>query len=180
MSLLLIGLDEALMPALIARLIAQGDEVRVLEDDDEAADGWRALGAHIASGPRWDEDLIERAAQNVRTIVLGERHEQDPAELIAAVVVGGGFAARDMRIVMVADKANPEILRIVGDSGLDYVSLVVPSRRGLRGKRRVLAPDSLAEAVDAADDLAGSPKLELDLGDEPAWQELKLNPPTPP
>lgn len=177
MSILLIGLDEERTPTLIQRLIAQGDEVRVLEDDEVKADRWRALGAHIASGPLWDADLIERAAQNVRTIVVGERHARDPAELMDAVVTGGAFAARDMRVVLVTEDAGAPEKAALRESALPHVVLGVPSRRGLTGKRRMVAPEALAEAIDAADDLAGEPRLELDLSNPRAWADLKLPPP---
>ena len=63
MSILLIGLSEELTEELVKRLIHEGDEVRVLEDSNDNAESWRRLGAHIAHGPIWDADLIERAAQ---------------------------------------------------------------------------------------------------------------------
>jgi hypothetical protein len=177
LSILLIALDEDFMPALIGRLAAQGDEVRVLEADEAAGDRWRSLGAHIASGPRWDADLIERAAQNVRTIVVGERHDQDPVELMEALVEGGGFASREMRLVVVGE-LQPRALSTLRESKLEYILLGSVVRRGLLGRRRAsLSPEQLAEAVDAADDLSGGPRLELNLDDERAWRELKLPPP---
>lgn len=175
MSILLIGLEEDVMPALIRRLTEQGDEVRVLEVDVKS-DRWRSLGAHIASGPQWDADLIERAAQNVRTIVVGEHHDNDPVELMEALVEGGGLASREMRLVIVGEAPRPA-LETLRESKLDYVVLGAV-RRGLLGRKARLAPEQLAEAVDAADDLAGSPRLELDLSDEGAWRELKLEPPS--
>ena len=177
MSILLIGLDEDVMPALIGRLTAQGDEVRVLEVAEATSERWRSLGAHIASGPQWDADLIERAAQNVRTIVVGENHDRDPVELMDALVEGGGFASREMRLVVVGE-LQPRPLSALRESKLEYVILGSVVRRGLLGRRPKLAPEQLAEAVDAADDLAGHPRLELHLGDDRAWRELKLEPPS--
>ena len=174
MSILLIGLHEELTGVLVSRLIGEGDEVRVLEDSDESADEWRRLGAHIAQGPMWDADLIERAAQNVRTIVVGEHHRHDPTELMEAVVTGGGFASKDMRIVLVGDDLGVPAIGRLRESQLTYVALGVATRRSLLGKRRAPAPAVLAEAIDAADDLAGEVRLELDLADEQAWSELKL------
>ena len=174
MSILLVGLAEDLMPPLIRRLTEQGDEVRVLEADAIASDRWRSLGAHVASGPQWDADLIERAAQNVRTIAVGDRHDRDPTELMEALVEGGELASRDMRLVVVGD-VLPRALSVLRDSKLAYVILGPPARRRLLGRRPSLPPERLAEAVDAADDLAGEPRLELDLGDERAWRELKLS-----
>jgi hypothetical protein len=172
-SILLVGLDEDLMPALIRRLTEQGDEVRALEYDDAASDRWRSLGAHVASGPQWDADLIERAAQNVRTIAVGERHDRDPAELMDALVEGGALASPAMRLVVVG-RLQPQALAALRGSKLEYVILEGVERRGLLGRRPTLSPEKLAEAVDAADDLAGHPRLELDLTDERAWAELKL------
>lgn len=174
MSILLIGLSEELTEALVGRLINEGDEVRVLEDSDDHAESWRMLGAHIAQGNIWDADLIERAAQNVRTIVVGDHHTHDPTELMDEVVTGGGFATKDMRIVLVGQDLEGPALRRLRESPLAYVALGVATRRSLFGRRRAPAPATLAEAIDAADDLAGEPRLELDLGDEQAWAELKL------
>ncbi|CAN5606605.1 hypothetical protein BH20ACT23_BH20ACT23_06000 [soil metagenome] len=176
MSILLIGLDEGTMPALISRLTAQGDEVRVLETDEAASDRWRSMGAHIASGPQWDADLIERAAQNVRTIVLGEHHDRDPVELVEALVEGGGFASSEMRLVVMGDVPRLA-LDVLRESKLEYVILGSVTRRGLLGRKPRLTAEQLAEAVDAADDLAGGPRLELRLSDEQSWRELKLDPP---
>jgi hypothetical protein len=173
MSILLVALDEDLMPSLIGRLTEQGDEVRVIEADESAADCWRSLGAHVASGPQWDADLVERAAQNVRTIVVGDRHDRDPTELMEALVEGGALASPDMRFVVVG-QVRPPALAALRDSELEYVILGSVTRRGLLGRRRGVPPERLAEAVDAADDLAGDPRLELDLGEESAWRELKL------
>ena len=173
MSILLVGLDEDLVPPLIRRLIDQGDEVRVLETGDRVGDRWRSLGAHVASGSLWDADLIERAAQNVRTIVVGDRHDREPTELMDALVEGGVLASPDMRVVVVGDVA-PQALASLRASKLEYVILGSMRRRGLLGRRARVPPERLAEAVDAADDLAGGPRLELNLGDASAWRELKL------
>ena len=174
MSILLIGLDQELMPGLIRRLIEQGDEVRVLDAAERLSDRWRSLGAHVASGPQWDADLIERAAQNVRTIVVGDQHDREPAELMEALVEGGVLASPDMRLVVVGDVA-PKALASLRDSKLEYVILGSVERRGLLGRKVRVPPERLAEVVDAADDLAGDPRLELDLGDESAWRKLNLS-----
>jgi hypothetical protein len=176
-SILLIGLSEELTEELVKRLVNEGDEVRVLEDSDDNAESWRMLGAHIAHGLRWDADLIERAAQNVRTIVVGEHHIHNPTELMDEVVTGGGFASKDMRIVLVGDDLEAPGLRRLRESPLAYVAMGVATKRSLLGRRRAPEPAALAEAIDAADDLAGEPRLELDLGDEQGWSELKLTAP---
>jgi hypothetical protein len=175
-SVLLLGLDPELMPVLIRRLTSEGDEVRVLERDEDPSGDWRSLGAHIASGPQWDADLIERAAQNVRTIVIGDRHEKDPAELMAALIEGGGHASRTMRLVFVGEP-EPEPLKALREADLQFVILGSPTRRGLLGRKPSIGPQHLAEAIDAADDLAGSLRLELNLRDEQAWRKLMLEPP---
>jgi len=175
MSILLVGLGDDLLPSLIRRLTEQGDEVRVLEAGEEGGGRWSSMGAHVASGPRWDADLVERAAQNVRTIVVGDSHDRDPVELMDAVIEGGGFASREMRLVVLGEP-QPRALDALRASKLAFVVLK-PKRRGLLGRGSALPPEALAEAVDAADDLAGDPRLELDLGEPDAWRELRLTPP---
>jgi hypothetical protein len=176
MSVLLIGLGKELTPVLVTRLVAEDDEVRVLERNEDVTNEWRDLGAHIAGGPRWDADLIERAAQNVRTIVVGEAHDEDPRELMEAVVGGGGFASRTMRIVLIGEPGEA-VLDIVRASSLEHVVLGV-ARRGLLGRKPAIDPSQIAEAIDAADDLAGNPHLELDLATPDAWRTLRLVPPS--
>lgn len=176
MSVLLVGLDEDLTEVLIGRLVAEGDEVRVLEADERAGGRWRSLGAHLATGPQWDADLIERAAQNVRTIVVGARHHESREELLAAVLEGGAMASKDMRVVVVGDGRDKMAADALRSSPLAYV-LLGAGRRTLLTRKRSLSVESLAGAVDAADDLAGEPRLELDLGDDRAWRELRLAPP---
>jgi hypothetical protein len=175
-AVLLIGIDEQLGTVLVERLLAQDDEVRVLEESPEAAARWRALGAHIASGPEWDADLIERAAQNVRTIVVGPEHRRTQATLMDAVITGGAHATPGMRLVVFGSNVDVRTADALRASVLDYVVLKVPARRAL-GRRSKVSVDALAEAIDAADDLAGSPRLELDLSEPRAWAELQVQPP---
>lgn len=172
MAVLLIGIEEKLGTVLIRRLLAQGDEVRVLEESTAAAARWKALGAHVASGPEWDADLIERAAQNVRTIVVGPAHRRTPSTLMDAVIGGGAHAAPGMRVVAFGPRIDPDVVDALRSSVLDYVVLELP-RRGLLARK--IASEALAEAIDAADDLAGSPRLELDLSDPSAWEVLKVD-----
>lgn len=176
MSVLLVGLDDALGPALIARLMRQGDEVRVLEDDPVASRTWRSLGVHIASGPATDADLIERAAQNVRTIVVGLESAGSPADLVGTVVEGGGLALATMRIVAHSPDPEADALARLRASPLDYVWMI-SARRSRLGRRRAVGAEALAAAIDAADDLAGNPRLELDLTEPGSWRELRLEPP---
>ena len=173
MAVLLIGLDEELGTALIRRLRAQDDEVRVIEESPSAAARWKSLGAHVASGPEWDADLIERAAQNVRTIVVGPAHRRTPSTLMEAVIAGGEHATPGMRVVVFGSNIDDGVVAALRASVLDYVILLTPLK-GLLTRRSKVSPDALAQAIDAADDLAGSPRLELDLGDVSAWEALKV------
>ena len=169
MSILVIGLPDDVTACLIERLIEEDDEVRVLARDD--AEPWRARGAHIARGAEWDADLIERAAQNVRTIVLGDAHGEDPATFLATALEGARWAAQTIRMVVVGVPGD-SALKALKASDLDYVLLTLP-RVGLL-RRGTIDPARVAEAIDAADDLAGNPRLELDLGTPDAWRALRL------
>jgi TrkA-N domain len=147
----------------IDHLIAQGDEVRVVEPDPQQAERWRSLGAYVARGDVDDGDLIERAGQNCRTLVLFEVRDEYVHVLEAAL---GGVAHTTIdRIVLVATGDEAKCLGLVRASQLDYVWLRV-KQRSVLSRFRSSSP-AIAEAVDAADDLAGDPHLELDL-DEPA------------
>jgi hypothetical protein len=55
---------------------------------------------------------------------------------------------------------------------LDYIFLRV--RRNTLLRRSAPIPAAVAEAIDAADDLAGSPRLELDLSDPAGARALGL------
>lgn len=167
MSVLLIGNGGALPGLLADRMIAQGDEVRAISDG--ALDDLADRGVHIARGPYLDADLVERAAQNVRTIVLF-----DVAEEVVTEVMDGARAARVDRLVVCAVTVPETIRTILRDSGLEYVVLQPPRK----GRFRKGVPDeAVAEAIDAADDMAGRLRLELDLNERDAWETLKLEPP---
>jgi uncharacterized protein YbjT (DUF2867 family) len=173
-SVLLIGPAPELGTALIRRLIAQDDEVRVIEADEKVAARWRSLGAHVASGDITDSDLIERAAHGVRTLVLfdGEAAAVDP-------VVEGASLARVDRLVLCSSGLSSAAMGSIRGSGIDYVVLRTGStrRRFWGGRNQALSSEDIAEAVDAADDLAGKPKLDLDLRHPAAWRELNLEAP---
>jgi hypothetical protein len=180
MSVLLINPADELGSALVQRLIAENDEVRVISDHPEAAHKWTRLGAHVARGDAEDPDLIERAAQNVRTIVVLQEATDDLNDLVAAVAHGGRLASAEMRLVVCLEKGEPAVEDIVRKSGLDYVLLRTgkSSARfmptiGHRGPR----VGALVEAIDAADDIAGNPKLDLDLTTAEAWRSLGVEPP---
>ena len=166
MSILLVGADGDVGEAVVARLVQQGDEVRVIETDERASDRWRALGAHVARGAADDADLVERAAQNVRTVVV-------LGEIDVRPVVQGAAAAGVDRLVLTRPAGDATD---VADCGLDYVVLVVPRTRLVR--RRAVAAGALAEAIDAADDLAGNPKIVVDLGTDRGRSDLGLDAPS--
>ena len=161
MSVLIVGRDSSLTRALVARLREQDDEVRAIHAPDVDAAGLETLGAHIARGAYLDADLIERAGQNCRTVVVIEQS----AEVISEIVGGMRAAAIPRVIVVEPPRGIPEVL-----GELEYVTLA----RGKRLLRRVVADDDVAEAIDAADDMGGHPQLELDLSSDGAWDELRL------
>jgi hypothetical protein len=168
MSILLIRANGPIGEALARRLVAQGDEVRVVEPAEELVELWQELGAKVAPGRDDDADLIERAAQKVRTVVVID-DEAGPARDVIEPVLAGIGAARVGRLVLCARKPDEMLLNAVRSSGLDYVVLAIGG--GLFSRQRVRAED-VAEAIDAADDLAGSPRLELDLTKTESWAAL--------
>ncbi|MDQ3982060.1 MAG: SDR family oxidoreductase [Actinomycetota bacterium] len=161
MSVLLVGLDPQVAAAVTRRLIAQGDQVRVIASPAGPA----PEGAYVATGDAGDDDLVERAAQGCRTIVIGTVS----GAVRAAALTGAGRAGVG-RAVLLGD------LGADAPASMSWVALVTPGR-GLLGRRRALDPDALAEAVDAADDLAGEPRLVADLATEEGWRALRLEPP---
>ena len=152
------------------RLVAMGDEVRVVERFPEVADAWREIGVHVALGADDDDDLIERAAQNVRTIVVVD-DEAGPARDVIEAVVKGGAAAGVERIVYVARRPNDSVVGALRRWGNDYVVLTTKSK-GMLGK--VAGAELIAAAVDAADDLAGHPRLEIDVTDPTSLAHLQM------
>jgi uncharacterized protein YbjT (DUF2867 family) len=170
-SVLLIGVDAELGAALIPRLIAQDDEVRVIEADENTAARWRSLGAHVAAGETTDSDLIERAAQGVRTLVLFE----GAAAAVEPVVEGASLARVD-RLVLCSSGPQDDAMASIRASRIDYVVLRtgVGRRRLWGGRNQALSHEVVAEAIDAADDLAGKPKLDLDLRQPASWRQLGL------
>ena len=167
MSVLVVGADGALRAAIASRLLEQGDEVRAIEIDAAAGARLRELGVHVAKGRDLDPDLVERAAQNVRTLVVVD---PEPSTL-SDVIEGARFARVDRLVLCGGDDRARDAIR---SSGLDHVILRVTVPRGIFKKR--LDTRSVAEAVDAADDLAGNPRLDLDLSQASAWTELGLAP----
>lgn len=174
MSILLVRVPEELGQVLSRRLIDQGDEVRALVTDDGPAPD--LPGVHLATGRYLDDaDLIERAAQNVRTIVVGEELPRPRAEYVAALVQGAR-AAGVSRIVYCDTEPDEDVVAPLRAAEIEYVVLR-GGRTGLLRRGTAVGADDLAEAIDAADDTAGPLRLELDLTQPEAWGELKLESP---
>jgi Trk K+ transport system NAD-binding subunit len=171
MSILLIRAGGPIGETVARRLRAEGDEVRVVEPAEEPAEAWRELGVKVAPGRDDDADLIERAAQGVRTVVVFDG-ESGPAGDVIEEVVAGIAAAGVERVIVCARRPDQMVVDAVRTSGLDYVVLTVG--RGLLSRKRV-SDEDVAEAIDAADDLAGSPRLELDLTTRESWAALGLS-----
>lgn len=167
MSVVVLGASGELGTAVVNKLLEAGDDVGVIEPSPERAEGWRRAGAHVARGNSNDADLIERASQNARTIVVLDADQ----EVLSAAVDGARLAGVE-RIVATGARTAPELIALLRSSGLDYV--VLETGRRLLG---AATPADVGRAVDAADDLPGRPRLELSLRTTEAWRELRLEPP---
>jgi Trk K+ transport system NAD-binding subunit len=172
-SVLIVG-GEEIVRATIDRLVTQGDEVRVVENDPRTGEEWRSLGVHVARGPILDADLIERSAQNCRTLVLVDGGIG--TESVSEIFDGAALAGVERVVVCTRQRDGiGEALRALPGQ---YVLLLAGGRRGLLGKRDwVASPEDLARAIDAADDLGGEVRLEVDLSEQEAWRVLGLDPP---
>jgi hypothetical protein len=176
MSLLLIGLPETFAAMLIKRLTAEQDEVRMLLPEGSDPSPWQRLGAFVAMGEAGDADLIERAATNVRTIVLGEGTADLSMEELGELIAGArrGSVGRFGVCQRQPDPAWVEALRT---AEVEFVVLATAKKPRI-GKARTRIPISkLSEAIDAADDIAGRIQAELDLTIPKAWKVLKVDPP---
>ena len=169
MSVLLLGLSEDLASVLAERLLGQQDEVRTVVATTDAAERWKRRSVHAAVGPFDDADLVERAALNVRTAVVGEHLEPPTTETTVALADGLGAAGVE-RVVVVGAKVDEWLVHDLKEGRAQYVILRLP-RRSRLGRPR-LPVGSVAEAIDAADDLAGEVRLDLDLADPHAWATL--------
>ncbi|MDQ3620528.1 MAG: hypothetical protein M3391_10475 [Actinomycetota bacterium] len=167
MSVLMVGLEAELARTLIRRLVQQDDEVRVIATENDDPETLRKLGAHIARGPLVDADLVERAAQNVRTIVVGAVEV-----VVMKEILEGARVARVERVVLCTADPPVEPVELLRAAPGQHVVLTYRKRRLRRNK--ALAPESIAAAVDAADDLGGEPRLELDLNEASSWDALGL------
>lgn len=143
--------------AVFERLRSQGDEVRVIERDEGSAARWKERGGFVALAREWDDDLIERASYEARTIVVFALSATD--ELLEMVVSGARRSGVD-RIVVV--QSHPSIPTPLTDAGIDHVVLGI-GKRSRFVRRAALDDDTVARAVDAADDLAGNPRIGIDL-----------------
>jgi hypothetical protein len=162
-SLLIVGLPVEVTDQLIPLLVGQGDEVRIVEGEAGRIERWRSLGAHVARGAPEDDDLVERAAQNVRTLIVGD--EAVPETLEGARRAGVG------RFVHLGASFGADELAAMVD---EYVILRSSGRRRILG-RAGLDPLRSARLIDAADDLAGEVKLDLDAAEESTWTRLGLD-----
>lgn len=163
MSLLLIGLNEEYGSTLVKRLIAEGDVLGVIEPDPRRAETWRGLGAHVAIGTPMDFDLVERAAQHARSIVVLTDLWEDPVAIVDPILTGARLAPGERaRMIFVVERSG-EVGETLAGSEFDFVILETGGARLWTGRKRKPAPEEVAEAVNAADDLAGSPRLIVDL-----------------
>ncbi len=167
MSVLLVGFEGEEASAVIRRLLGQGDQVRLVEPDRFAAQTWRDHGAFVAAGDPADDDLIERAAYESRTVVLFDRARPG---VIEAVIAGARMAGVG-RIVLIVGDGGGEAAATLVASGFSHVIVVLP-KKSLLGRERITS-ERLAEAIDASDDLAGEPRLTVDLGAD-GWAALGL------
>lgn len=170
MSVLLAGLDDELAAAVAERLIAQQDEVRIILPSGASSEMWRGRGVYVASGDLGDEDFVWRACGGVRTVVA------EPS-LVAgeegALFVSGARRAGVGRFVVVGEASPGE--NVLYEVDADRIILRLPKKGLLR--RKAVALDDVASAIDAADDLGGAPRLELDLSVAASWAKLRLDPP---
>lgn len=171
MSILVLEPTGRLGEVTVRHLIDEGDEVRVLITRD--ADRWKSSGAYVASGHAEDEDLVERACRNVRTVVV---HEPATGRLGPGLTSVLEAAARGGvgRAVVVSSQRRPYIEGILEDLPLDVVLLTWA--KGLLHRRKI-TDEHVAIAISAADDLAGNPRMKVDLGSDEGWKSLRLSRP---
>ena len=162
----------------MTRLLAAGDEVRVVARPSEEVERWGEWGAHTALGDPGDPDLIERAAQNARSVVTFD-DGSGGHEILEAAIEGGSSAGVERIIICSQGAPGAHERKRVSRSSLEHVVLVTGSlrRRRFPLRARALTPGQVAVAVDAADDLAGHPRVVLDLREYEAWRALNLEPP---
>lgn len=175
MSVLLIGASGELGEAVITRLARAGDQVEVIEPSAADAAIWRAKGARVAVAETIDTDLVERAGQQARTIVVFGDDSDRTIRSVKTVLAAATALKESPRIVVCTTATADGVLDILEASALDYVVLRTSKKaRRLLAKGKPHAPEDVAEAIDAADDLGGNPRLEIDLAAAEGWSKLKL------
>ena len=178
MSVLLLGLESSFGSAVIQRLLDEDDIVGVIEEDRARGEEWKKFGAHVALGSPSDFDLIERAAQHVRSIVIVESGVSDSAAVVEATLMGARLVPGERaRVIFVAAAPDPKIEETLNGSEFDFLILRIATGKSFIRRSRPLAPEQLAEAINAADDLTGTPRREIDLGSDEGWSALGLQPP---
>lgn len=167
---MLIDPEPELGGTILDHLLAEGDEVRVLVGNPS---DWKARGAFVAVGDPMDPDLVERACTNVRTVVFMTATKSVPISVLAAAVPAARRAGTD-RVVVCMPGGGAVTADWLDGSGAGYVILLT-GKRGFLPKKSA-DPESVARAVSAADDLAGDPKLVVDLTDDSEWAKLGGHP----
>lgn len=170
MSILVIGPDVGVDRAIVERLISEGDEVRVATDRVADAPVWKDIGAHVALGDINDPDLIERAAIGCRSVVVAGGNDDDS-------IVSGAHAADVGRVIVLVRTrrlADVVLERTEKIHEMDYV--LITTRRGKIPWSSEIESQDVAAAVSAADDLAGHPRLIVDLATSEGRRSLGLAP----
>ena len=176
MSVVIVAGNLGVDGALAERLVGEGDTVGVVLEDDGLVDHLRARGAHVAQGSRADDDLIERAAINARTIVTFFSPANGAYERILEACVTAAQRLRGVRLVVWGPRIPAPALEGLRSAGLSYVAIQT-GRLSSRIRKTVPIP-AVVEALDAADDLSGDEvRLELDLRKAGDWETLGLAPP---
>lgn len=173
-AVMLIRANGAIGEALVKRLVAQGDQVRVIELFPEVVEAWQEEGAYVVRGDPGDPTLVAEAAHGARTIVVLDDEAGDVQDIIDSVLEGAA-QAQVSRIVLFGWNPAPAAIDAITSSGRDHIVLIA-GRKKLLGKN--LSTQVIAEAIDAADDLAGEPRLVLDLRERPSWAALRVAMPT--
>ena len=172
MSVLLIAPAGPEGDAIVDLLVREDDTVGVIAPSDQK-DAWRRRGAYAADSDPADPDLIYRSAQQARSIVVFEDHLRAPEAVVGAIVETAPSLPEAPRLLLIGRSPRAALLERLRASPLDFIVLGIGVKRLLDRRTRV-TPGRLAEAVSAADDLGGNPRLELDLADTSAWSLLGL------
>jgi hypothetical protein len=131
-------------------------------------EGLKEDGVHVAFGDPSNGDLLERAAQGCRSIVLF-----DPSSELLEKALEAARFARVERLIVCARGSRPGSM----DAAQSFVWLAARPKGIVRSG---VPWFDYAAAIDAADDLAGDVKLDLDLNVADSWLRLGLTPPGKP